>query len=221
MIEIIQTKDGSHTLKNLALNETYHSVHGALTESSHVFVRYGLEYLLNQNYRQLDVLEVGLGTGLNAWLTAKRVAGMVVQLRYTALETHPLTESVWSKLNYAVTPEDRSLFFTLHQAAWGMPVSLTANVSVEKLQKSAQEVELAPASIDLIYYDAFAPQKQPEMWTGSLLAKVARWLKPGGVLVTYCAKGQVKRDLQAAGLEVKTLPGPPGKREMIHARQPK
>jgi len=220
MIEVIQTKDGSHTLKNVTLNETYHSVHGALTESRHVFIGQGLEYLLNQGCAELAILEVGFGTGLNAWLTAKRVSGLGVRLRYIALETHPLPEAVWSKLNYAVAPEDQSLFIALHQAAWGTQVPVTPNVSINKKQKSAQEAELLPASFDLIYYDAFAPQKQPEMWLGSLLTKVAGWLKPGGVLVTYCAKGQVKRDLKAAGLDVKTLPGPPGKREMIRAHQP-
>lgn len=217
MIEIILTEDGSHTIKNHTLNETYHSVHGALNESLHVFIKNGLEFILARTPAGIAVLEVGFGTGLNAWLTAKHVAGTRVNLHYLALELHPLREAIWSQLNYATTNDDRALFNKLHRVAWNEPVPVTPEFLIHKIAKSVDDLELTQSCIDLIYYDAFAPQKQPELWTNAILAKVAGWLKPGGVFVTYCAKGQVKRDLKAAGLTVETLPGPPGKREMIRA----
>lgn len=217
MIEIIITKDGSHTLRNHFLDETYHSMHGARMESLHVFIKHGLEHVLESNAAKISVLEVGFGTGLNAWLTAKRILSDPVQLHYVALEAYPVNESVWSKLNYAATAVDQQLFQNLHRVRWNMPVPLTANFTITKIQSSIRQVDLPPTGFDLIYYDAFAPNKQPEMWTSDILAKTATWLKVGGVWVTYCAKGQVKRDLKTAGLTVETLPGPPGKREMIRA----
>ncbi|QOI97045.1 MAG: tRNA (5-methylaminomethyl-2-thiouridine)(34)-methyltransferase MnmD [Flammeovirgaceae bacterium] len=217
MIEIIITEDGSHTIKNHALNETYHSLHGAMNESLHVFIKHGLEFFLARSPAAIAVLEVGFGTGLNAWLTAKHLAGTMVKLHYIALEPQPLGESVWSQLNYATTNDDQTLFNTLHRVAWNEPVPVTPEFVIHKMPKSVYDLELTQACLDLIYYDAFAPQKQPEMWTSNILAKVAGWLRPGGVLVTYCAKGQVKRDLKAAGLMVEALQGPPGKREMIRA----
>lgn len=217
MIEIILTEDGSHTIKNHAFNETYHSVHGAMNESLHVFIKNGLKFFLARSGGAICVLEVGFGTGLNAWLTAKHAAGTMVNLNYRALELHPLSEAIWSQLNYATTKDDRTLFNKLHRVVWNKPVPVTPEMLIHKMANSVYDLELNQACIDLIYYDAFAPQKQPEMWTGHILEKVAGWLKPGGVLVTYCAKGQVKRDLKSAGLTVETLPGPPGKREMIRA----
>jgi tRNA U34 5-methylaminomethyl-2-thiouridine-forming methyltransferase MnmC len=217
MIEIIITKDGSHTLRNHFLDETYHSRHGARMESLHVFIKHGLEQVLESNAPEISLLEVGFGTGLNAWLTAKRVLGAPVQLHYVALESYPVDESVWSKLNYAATSADRELFQALHRVSWNTPVPVTANLTITKIHSMLQQVNFPTSAFDLIFYDAFAPNKQPEMWTSDILEKTATWLKPGGTWVTYCAKGQVKRDLKSAGLTVETLPGPPGKREMIRA----
>lgn len=217
MIEIILTRDGSQTLRNTELNETYHSIHGALQESQHVFIRQGLEYKLEQRLPRLAILEVGLGTGLNAWLTAQQIADRDVLVNYISLESFPLGHAIWSKLNYASDPRGLRLFEKVHSATWDEPVLVTPNFSLHKIKSTLQQANLSSATFDLIYFDAFAPEKQPEMWTLPSLEKVVEAMKPDAVLVTYCAKGQVKRDLKSLGLVVETLPGPPGKREMIRA----
>lgn len=217
MIEIILTRDGSQTLRNTELNETYHSIHGALQESLHVFIQQGLEHKLQQRLPELSMLEVGFGTGLNAWLTAQQIADRDVLVNYISLESFPLGHAIWSKLNYASDPRGLRLFEKVHSATWDEPVLVTPNFSLHKIKSTLQQAILASAKFDLIYFDAFAPEKQPEMWTLPSLEKVVEAMKPDAVLVTYCAKGQVKRDLRSLGLVVETLPGPPGKREMIRA----
>ncbi|MBX2968603.1 MAG: tRNA (5-methylaminomethyl-2-thiouridine)(34)-methyltransferase MnmD [Cyclobacteriaceae bacterium] len=219
MIEIIFTKDGSHTLKNLDLNETYHSIHGAVQESLHVFVRHGLEFVREKSLQKISILEIGFGTGLNAWLTARHLQGVDMQVEYETLESFPLKEPVWSKLNYAEEVMDKELFIRLHLADWNSAVQVSENFNLHKKHVSVQEADLPLSKFDLIYFDAFAPEKQPEMWSHVVLQKVVAAMKPGGVFVTYCAKGQVKRDLKNLGLSVEALPGPPGKREMIRAHK--
>lgn len=212
-LELIVTADGSHSLLNKALDEAYHSRHGALQESLHVFIRNGFEYVLDSAKKQVTIFEVGFGTGLNAWLTLDVARSRNASVVYQAIETLPLPEAIWQSLRYT----DDETFERLHQAPWETPVEIIPAFTLTKFKQSLQQIQFKENQFDLIYYDAFAPQKQPDMWTGHLLAKAAAWLKSGGVLVTYCAKGQVKRDLQAAGLIVETLQGPPGKREMIRA----
>jgi tRNA U34 5-methylaminomethyl-2-thiouridine-forming methyltransferase MnmC len=219
MIEIISTKDGSHTLRNTELNETYHSLHGAVQESLHVFVREGFEFKLKENQSQISILEVGFGTGLNALLTLKQCISQSVNVFYSAIESSPLDEHMWSTLNYAGDPVSRHWYEQLHLAAWNCEVKLHQNFHIFKMHTTLQQAPLR-ATYDLVYFDAFAPEKQPEMWTREVLGKVESAMKPLGVLVTYCAKGQVKRDLKSLGLVVETLPGPPGKREMIRAFKP-
>lgn len=219
MIEIIFTKDGSHTLKNLNLNETYHSIHGAVQESLHVFIRHGLAFVQEKSPPKISTLEIGFGTGLNAWLTARHLRHVDLQVEYETLESFPLEESVWSKLNYAQEDADKELFAQLHFADWNKPIQVSANFELHKKHVSVQEADLPLSKFDLIYFDAFAPEKQPEMWSHAVLQKVVATMKPGGIFVTYCAKGQVKRDLKKLGLSVEALPGPPGKREMIRAHK--
>ena len=219
MIEIIFTQDGSHTLRNLNLNETYHSIHGAVQESLHVFIRHGLAFVQEKSPPKISILEIGFGTGLNAWLTARHIQDADVQLEYETLESFPLKESVWSKLNYAQEYADKELFAQLHFADWNKAIQVSANFELHKKHVSIQEVDLPRSKFDLIYFDAFAPEKQPEMWSQDVLKKVVSTMKPGGIFVTYCAKGKVKRDLKSLGLVVEALPGPPGKREMIRAHK--
>jgi len=214
-LEIIQTADGSHSLYNADLNETYHSRHGARQESEFVFIKQGFEHLVEKNTRPMSVLEVGFGTGLNAWLTWQKADLLSQEVYYRTLETLPLPAAVWQKLNYANGPDEALMFAAIHEAPWGEPASLSKNFVIHKMRQPLQSASVPPASIDLVYFDAFAPDKQPDMWTREIFAKVFEWLKPGGVVVTYCAKGQVKRDLRAVGFVVETLPGPPGKREMV------
>jgi tRNA U34 5-methylaminomethyl-2-thiouridine-forming methyltransferase MnmC len=214
-IELIVTGDGSHSLLNKAINETYHSRHGAVQESLHVFIRNGFEYVIDSGIKQVNIFEVGFGTGLNAWLTLDSARARKFKVMYHAIETYPLSETVWQSLQYT----DDEAFRAIHRALCDVPVVIAPQFTLFKRKQSLLHLTLDDEQFDLIFYDAFAPEKQPEMWTAGVLAKVARWLKKGGVLVTYCAKGQVKRDLRLAGLTVETLKGPPGKREMIRAHK--
>lgn len=216
MTEIILTEDGSHSLLNTTLNETYHSIHGAVQESKHVFVKHGLDFAGQTRKDSLSILEVGFGTGLNALLTLQHAQQRSARIQYTSLEAFPLPEAIWSKLNYTESLGLTEYFSQLHQAPWNVQSFILPNFQLLKIDKTLQDVNL-DRTFDLIYFDAFAPSKQPEMWTFDMLQKVVNSMSPGGVFVTYCAKGQLKRDLKSLGLEVETLPGPPGKKEMVRA----
>jgi len=213
-MEIIVTKDGSHSLLNTELNETYHSVHGALQESIHVFIKNGFDLALQKNPESISILEVGFGTGLNALLTLQRAQQVQTKIQYTSIEAFRLPENIWSKLNYAESLGLSEYFIKLHQAPWNVESSILPNFPLLKIDKTLQTVDLN-STYDLIYFDAFAPNKQPEMWTLDILSKVVGLMKPSGIFVTYCAKGQLKRDLKSLGLNIETLPGPPGKKEMV------
>ena len=217
-IKIIVTGDGSHSLFNEALDETYHSRHGAVQESLYVFIEHGFRHFVRtQQPKLISILEVGFGTGLNALLTVAEAIESNIPVAYTALETYPLSQEVWVKLNYSDT---NNLFNELHQSEWCRWNQINSHFRLLKLEKSLQDVKLEPQQYDLIYFDAFAPNKQPELWELTVLDKVVKTLKSGGIFVTYCAKGQLKRDLKSLGLIVESLPGPPGKREMVRALKP-
>lgn len=202
-VKLIVTSDGSHTLLNTSLDETYHSRHGAVQESLHVFIRNGLEKISRD---VVNVFEVGFGTGLNALLTATTGS----RVNYTSIEAFPLEASVYNSLNYP--PKD--LLLRLHDAPWNEPVQIVPTFILRKLHATLELISLAD-KYDIVYFDAFAPSKQPAMWELPILKKVCDALSPGGLFVTYCAKGQLKRDLRSLGLEVETLEGPPGKKEMV------
>lgn len=207
MIEIITTSDGSHSLLNTELDETYHSRHGALQESLHVFIRNGLDIV---DKDEVNVFEVGFGTGLNALLAAQSKK----KVNYTSIEAYPLPEEVYSQLNY----EPKDFLLELHRAAWNHK-SQISNLKLIKFHTTLESITLSPNQFDVIFFDAFAPSKQPEMWELPMIKKVCDSLMPGGLFVTYCAKGQLKRDLKSMGMEVETLAGPPGKKEMVRARK--
>ena len=217
-IKVIITGDGSHSLLNVALDETYHSRHGAMQESQHVFIEQGLHYLIDQrSLKSISILEVGFGTGLNALLSAQEAIKRNVPMAYATLEPFPIPSSLWMTFNY---PDPANLFTPLHLAEWEKWMEIHKNFKLLKLKSSLLDVELETKDFDLIYFDAFAPNKQPELWDFLILEKVVSSIKSGGVFVTYCAKGQLKRDLKALGLIVESLRGPPGKREMIRALKP-
>jgi tRNA U34 5-methylaminomethyl-2-thiouridine-forming methyltransferase MnmC len=219
-LKIITTKDGSHSLLNEQLNETYHSIHGAIQESNHVFIEHGLGFVQeNSNAPTINILEVGFGTGLNALLTLQHALIHNITIRYTSLEAFPVEEDIWSKLNYAESSESKNWFQKLHQANWNQWTEISPTFQLRKVHTTLQEVALETSHFDLIYFDAFAPNKQPEMWEVTMLNKVVAAMKPKGVFVTYCAKGQLKRDLQSLQLIVESLQGPPGKREMVRAQK--
>ncbi|ALI98622.1 tRNA (5-methylaminomethyl-2-thiouridine)(34)-methyltransferase MnmD [Rufibacter tibetensis] len=215
-LEVRQTKDGSTTLFVPELNEHYHSVHGALQESLHVFIKMGLQAAL-ERLTTVRLLEVGFGTGLNALLTLQHVLASGADVYYDTLEKFPLTPEVVAQLQFdkfILNPELLDFFKPLHDAPWEQPVSISPHFTLRKLETDLEAFAPAPESYDLIYFDAFAPEKQPHLWTDAIFQKMYDCLAPGGTLVTYCAKGSFKRSLKAAGFTVEALPGPPGKREM-------
>jgi len=213
--EIRITADGSHTLFIPGLNEPYHSVNGAITESMHVFIRNGLDRFTRAKVR---ILEFGFGTGLNAFLTLLEAGKKELTVSYTSIEKYPITVAEQAILNY---PEqlggtNRDVFMALHEAPWEEDVRISGSFTLHKIKGDFTAIELFPAC-DLVYFDAFAPEIQPELWSEDLFKKVAYAMEPAGILVTYSAKGSVKRALQAVGLKVSKHPGPPGKREIISA----
>lgn len=218
--KIVITEDGSHTVAIPALNVTYHSIHGAIQESKHVFIEAGLKYLLHQfEKEQICVLEVGFGTGLNALLTAIEIQKLEPSVYYVALEPSPINDEEAQSLNYCEQLDRKNLqedFRRMHDCVWNKVLAFTENILMHKSKSTLQEFEHAPG-FDLIYYDAFAPAVQPELWTKEVFQKLFFLLNPNGVLVTYCSKGDVRKAMMAAGFTVKKLPGPPGKREMLRA----
>lgn len=216
-IEIIESGDGSHTLYVPELDETYHSRHGAVAESKHVFVESGLRYYAQKNSKKpLKILEVGMGTGLNVLLTIKEAQGLKLEVEYTTLEKYPLEEALTDKLNYPELDDEqgyRQYFEEIHRCQWETEILMAENFKLTKIEQGL--LEFSKKGFDLIYYDAFAPSKQPELWTLETLEHVASLCNPEAVLVTYCSKGQVRRDLISVGFEMEKIPGPPGKREML------
>jgi len=209
------TADGSWTLYRPEIDEPYHSVHGALAESQHVFVREGL--LSAQALPHVHVLEIGFGTGLNAWLSWRQSPRP--PLRYTTYEPHPLgleLLSTWNQHNRFADIE------RLHTGPWNVWETLDDTFALRKIHAKIEELdpgELAER-FDVVYHDAFAPEAQPELWTPGFFAQVRQAMAPRGVLVTYCAKGAVRRAMIEAGFVVERRPGPPGKREMLRCRVP-
>lgn len=160
-------------------------------------------------------MEVGFGTGLNAYLTWQTAANLALHVEYIALEPQPLERGFADRLNYSRA--DNLDFKRLHAAPWESKMDLTSHFSITKIKSTIQSVELQPGVLDLVYYDAFAPKSQPEMWDLEVFKKIKSAMAVPSVFVTYCAKGQVKRDLKTAGFIVESVPGPPGKREMVRA----
>lgn len=214
---IKQTHDGSYTLYSPIFKETYHSIHGALQESQHVFIENGLKRVFKD---EINILEVSFGTGLNAWLTIKNNENQDKKINYTSIEPFPIspeTADDYISSYDNITNVDKELFLSLHKAEWGRVVSLNDNFNLLKLKVNLQDYMPNSEEFDLIYFDAFSPTSQAEMWQKVHFEKLFSSLKSNGIIVTYCAKGQVKRDLASCGFEVRTLQGPPNKREMIVA----
>ena len=218
--KVIITKDGSHTIAVPEMNVTYHSVHGAVQESLHVFIEAGFREALKSNHIEpLKILEVGFGTGLNALLTAIEAEKTEKSIYYVALEPYPLSNEEVLLLNYCELSGHKDLqedFIRMHQCEWNKSIVVTENLILHKSNYTLQTFD-DKMKFDLIYFDAFAPNTQPELWTKEIFEKLYSIMLPGGILVTYCSKGEVRRAMQAAGFNVEKLPGPPGKREMIRA----
>lgn len=217
--ELKLTGDGSHTLYIPEFNEHYHSTHGAIQESLHVFINAGLKACQK---KQLNILEIGFGTGLNALLTIQEAKASDLEISYVCFEPYPLPDAVWQQLNYPDLCDldtENDIYAAMHKAPWNKVEMLNKRF---KILKKAERIEhaLLPATFfDLIYFDAFAPAVQAELWTFDIFNKLFSATQNDGILVTYSAMGEVRRNLMKSGFKVERLPGPPGKREMLRARK--
>ena len=220
---LIVTKDGSHSVAIPDLEVSYHSVFGAVQESLHVFIESGLKHWVNQHPTagRCVIFEMGFGTGLNALLSVIEAERLQRRLIYEAVEAFPLEDSITQKLNYCEAlkePSWQPVFESLHSSEWDKEQKITDLFSLKKIH--APLADYTPTGpINIIFYDAFAPAAQPELWTKEVFENMLNMLAPDGMLVTYCSKGDVRRALLAAGFSVEKIPGPPGKREMIRARK--
>ncbi|MBT8312087.1 MAG: tRNA (5-methylaminomethyl-2-thiouridine)(34)-methyltransferase MnmD [Flavobacteriaceae bacterium] len=213
---IIETADGSKTILIEDWQEQYHSIHGAVQEAYHVFIKQGLYAVEKQ---EIAILEMGFGTGLNALITYLESKKTQLKIRYYGIEAYPVSQEELAQLNYAAmlkTPGLEDVFKQMHDYPWEEARDLVSNFSLHKKRMNFQDVSESE-QYDLIYFDAFGPRVQPELWTLELFQKMYTALLPGGILVTYSAKGSVRRAMEQCGFQVERLAGPPGKREMLRA----
>jgi tRNA U34 5-methylaminomethyl-2-thiouridine-forming methyltransferase MnmC len=213
--KLVTTADGSTTIYVPELNEHYHSIHGAIQESEHIFIKAGFDASEADPVR---IFEVGFGTGLNALLTAMRAYESSKNVIYTSIEKYILEEEIVKTLNYdsRLGESAKELFGLIHDAPWNRSTEITPWFTLFKVEEDFK-IYYPEDTYDLIYFDAFGPDKQPAMWTAEIFAKIAAVTLKGGILVTYSAKGEVKRHLKSSNFEVTLLPGPPGKRQIIRA----
>ena len=217
--EIIKTGDGSTTIHLPDWNEQYHSIHGAIQEARHVFIEMGLKKVLQTGSSDLSILEIGFGTGLNAMVTWEATRNVPVKINYTGIEAYPVEAKEVKELNFSSEiKEDKAkeIFDRLHSLLWEQPGKLTPHFILHKQKKFFQDITDLE-KYDLVYFDAFGARVQPELWTAAIFSKMYDALTPGGILVTYAAKGSVRRAMLEVGFKVEKLPGPPGKREMLRA----
>ena len=216
--QIILTGDRSVTLYSDKFGDHYHSTHGALQESQHIFIDQGLEFKLKQTNREkISILEIGMGTGLNVLLTS--LHSQADRLKYTAIEPYPLERDIWSQLNYPELinrPQVADLFQKIHQSEWSEFFHLSSGMRFRKLKVPLQEF-FESQNFDIIYFDAFSPVVQSEMWSEEIFTSIFQMCRDSAVLITYSSKGMVRRALTQAGFSVSKIPGPPGKREIVRA----
>lgn len=220
--EVVITADGSSTIHLPEWDEQYHSKHGAIQEAYHVFIKHGLEYICDPEFisgtiKNRSILEIGFGTGLNAFITLLEAEKLGISINYTGVEGYPVSNNEISQLNYPkqLKATDKALLFKMmHDSSWDEKHSVSNHFSLTKQKKFFNEITDKNA-YNLIYFDAFGARVQPELWTESIFQKMYDALKDRGVLVTYAAKGSVRRSMQTVGFLVEKLPGPPGKREML------
>lgn len=213
--ELFMTEDGSHTLYVPEIDECYHSSHGAIQESRHIFIEAGLKMCFKN---EINILEIGFGTGLNAFLALIEGEKASKKIKYTALEKFPVEMEKINNLNFAHQIESNkiSLFQFMHQSEWNKEIEITPQFSLTKVECDFTSYNIE-SQYDIVFFDAFSPEKQAEMWTEKIFLKIYTHCNPGAILTTYCAKGIVRRALQNVGFEVERLAGPPGKREILRA----
>ncbi|MDA0316396.1 MAG: tRNA (5-methylaminomethyl-2-thiouridine)(34)-methyltransferase MnmD [Bacteroidetes bacterium] len=216
---IITTADGSKTIQIEDWNEQYHSIHGALQEAKHVYIENGLhEFLQRQpNQKQINILEIGFGTGLNAMLSATDELALQKSILYHSIEAYPVSSDELQALNYSSLLTLKSeIFDQLHSASWNKESQIIKHFVLKKRQEFFADIKDVN-TFDIVYFDAFSPRVQPDLWIPSIFKMMYTAMRFGGILVTYSAKGSVRRAMQEVGFEVKRLAGPPGKREMLRA----
>ena len=216
--EIIKTLDGSTTIQLTEWNECYHSKHGAIQEAQHVFIKNGLSLFENKH---VSILEIGFGTGLNAFITLLEAKKMQQTIHYVGVEAYPISAAEVLDMNYVVeldATNESLIFDAIHQSNWEEKVVLNANFTLTKRKQFFEEIE-DEKKFDLIYFDAFGYRVQPELWSTEIFRRMFNALKLNGILVTYAARGVVKRSMIEVGFTVEKLAGPPGKREMFRARK--
>ena len=210
------TEDGSTTLYNENIGEYYHSTHGAIQESMHIFIKDGF-YECKKD--EIHILEMGFGTGLNAFLTLLEAEKTNKKIYYYTVELYPISLEQAEGLNYAeiLAPEKKDILLKLHAAKWGENSKICSNFEIVKINSDFCSLDLKDYMFDVVYYDAFSPEKQPELWSLEIFEKIFSHCNKEAILTTYCAKGYVRRNLQQVGFTVHRLPGPPGKREKLSA----
>lgn len=216
--EIIKTSDGSTTIHIKDWDECYHSKHGAIQEAKHVFIKNGLKLYEDKT---VNILEIGFGTGLNAFITFLEANQINQKIDYVGIEAYPLEATEIIEMNYVTELEAEKftdIFHAMHESDWNTKIFITSNFALTKRKQFFNEIEDYEA-FDLIYFDAFGYRVQPELWSIEIFNKMYDSLKPNGILVTYAARGIIKRNMLAVGFTVEKLPGPPGKREMFRARK--
>ena len=218
--EIKVTGDGSKTLFIPDWDENYHSSHGAVQEAKHVFLKYGLGEIVDK--KEINVFEVGFGTGLNAILTYEYAVENQLKITYDSIEAFPITTQEVGSLDYVSLFDNQvtqGIYLQMHSCVWDEPIQVSENFTLTKIHNKLEQHILLQNQYDIIFFDAFGPRVQEGMWSKIHFENLYQSLKSGGIFVTYCAKGQVKRDLKSVGFEVETLPGPPGKREMTRGKR--
>lgn len=209
------TSDGSNTIFIPQINEQYHSLNGAVTESMHVFIEHG--YIFSSSISPV-ILEIGFGTGLNCLLTAMKAEQLKRPTTYLTVDNNILPSELISQLNYGkILPgKSKRLFSTIHEAPWAKKTTVSDYFTLQKINADVTNPDWHLSDFcNVVYFDAFGPDKQPEMWTEKIFSIIFEAMLPGGVFVTYSAKGEVRRQLTHIGLTVNRLPGPPGKKEML------
>ena len=220
--KMVLTSDGSSSIFSEEVNQYYHSHFGALQESMYIFINKGLCSELLAHLEQISILEIGFGTGLNALLTYSKTKELGKKIYYETLELYPLTPQETEQLNYPdILPyaNVKEIFTTIHNTAWNEEDIISEYFTLHKRQISAIHANYTSHKFDLVYFDAFSPEVQPELWTKEVFEPVYNSMKKGGILLTYCTKGSVKNTLRAIGFEIEKLPGPIGKREILRAKK--
>ena len=220
--KVVLTDDGSSSIFSEDMQQHYHSHFGAMQESVHIFIEAGLCADTLSHLNAISILEIGFGTGLNALLTYFKAEELHKEIYYETIEYHPLTQHEVAQLNYPTLlpyPQSGKIFSTLHDAQWNKKTILSENFTLLKRQISAIGANYTSNTFDLVYFDAFSPESQPEMWTKEVFKSIYNSLKKEGILLTYCTKGSVQRIVKEIGFQIEKLPGPVGKREILRGKR--